>query len=227
MTDHDNNPPDDAPPVFPPNGHEESHPEFLDKISDLDDETFKKFIDEEYDFSNEDMHWFEQQEGKADEDARRVVRGRYLKFWFSLILALCLGIGASKFSGVIGWAPFLAMVLALAMVYISSFPVVMYFAALEKWKSCFFYLILTMVTTLIVAASVFAKNELDVDVGLADALYFSVVTWTTLGFGDLHPEHPVAKGMAVVLAVTGYVQLGVLITLFGAFLQRSPYKKSR
>lgn len=38
---------------------------------------------------------------------------------------------------------------------------------------------------------------------LADALYFSIVTITTVGYGDIHPATQVGKILAVVLIITG------------------------
>jgi len=42
------------------------------------------------------------------------------------------------------------------------------------------------------------------------ALYFSVVTWTTLGYGDLAPT-PAARCVAAIEALLGYITMGVLI----------------
>ncbi|TMV06862.1 two pore domain potassium channel family protein [Ruegeria sediminis] len=44
----------------------------------------------------------------------------------------------------------------------------------------------------------------------ADALYFSYVTFTTLGFGDLLPVG-MCRFIAVAEAITGYVLLGLLV----------------
>lgn len=46
----------------------------------------------------------------------------------------------------------------------------------------------------------------------ADAIYFSVVTWTTLGYGDLHPV-PQARLWAATEALLGYIYMGILIAL--------------
>jgi Ion channel len=42
-------------------------------------------------------------------------------------------------------------------------------------------------------------------------LYFSFVTLTTLGYGDITPLHPVARSLAMVEAVTGQLYLTILI----------------
>ncbi len=45
----------------------------------------------------------------------------------------------------------------------------------------------------------------------ADALYFSIVTITTVGYGDIHPATQAGKILAVVLIITGVATfLGVV-----------------
>ncbi|MCC6847550.1 MAG: two pore domain potassium channel family protein [Deltaproteobacteria bacterium] len=46
---------------------------------------------------------------------------------------------------------------------------------------------------------------------LATAIYFSFVTLTTLGYGDIVPQTDVARGVTVVEAITGQLYLAVLI----------------
>lgn len=48
-----------------------------------------------------------------------------------------------------------------------------------------------------------------------DALYFSIVTWTTLGYGDLQPQDGL-RVLASLQAVIGYLFLGVVVGLVGA-----------
>lgn len=45
----------------------------------------------------------------------------------------------------------------------------------------------------------------------ADMLYFSYVTFTTVGFGDLRPAG-LCRGIAVAEAVTGYILLGLFVS---------------
>ncbi|MFH1984236.1 MAG: ion channel [Pseudomonadota bacterium] len=47
--------------------------------------------------------------------------------------------------------------------------------------------------------------------GLGDYLYFSFVTLTTLGYGDIIPVGPVARSFAVVEAIIGQFFLAVLV----------------
>jgi hypothetical protein len=51
-----------------------------------------------------------------------------------------------------------------------------------------------------------------VDVGSSQPLtYFSFVTLTTLGYGDIRPVHPVARAFAVLEALTGQLYLAILL----------------
>ena len=62
------------------------------------------------------------------------------------------------------------------------------------------------------------------DAGFADALYFSGVTFTTLGYGDITPSGGAARLVAVLEAATGLgffaVVIGYLPTLYQAFGRR-------
>jgi Ion channel len=222
LADRDDHYPDDIPEN--PFGDDEGYdPDILQQLDDLDDDEVQRILEAEYEREFDDFQWYEDQEEQASHDARKVVFQRYFIFSITVVLAgLLTGLGFAN--GVSYWNQFAAMVLSLAMVYVASFPVVMYFAALAKWTRCFLCLILTMAATLGIASSVFSSVQLHPDVGVGDALYFSIVTWTTLGFGDIQPDSAMAKWMAATLATTGYVQLGALITLFGEFLGKSPYK---
>ncbi|MCB2187666.1 MAG: hypothetical protein KQJ78_14690 [Deltaproteobacteria bacterium] len=51
-----------------------------------------------------------------------------------------------------------------------------------------------------------------------NGLYFSVVTFTTLGFGDITPITWVASLLVMVEVVIGYIMLGGLISIFATLL---------
>jgi voltage-gated potassium channel len=58
-----------------------------------------------------------------------------------------------------------------------------------------------------------------------DYLYFSFVTLTTLGYGDVTPVSHLARSMAILIAVTGQLYTTILIAmLVGKFLARSEGK---
>jgi voltage-gated potassium channel Kch len=46
---------------------------------------------------------------------------------------------------------------------------------------------------------------------LSDGIYFSFVTLATLGYGDITPVTPIARGLAVFEAVVGQFYLAVLV----------------
>jgi hypothetical protein len=55
-----------------------------------------------------------------------------------------------------------------------------------------------------------------------DYLYFSFVTLTTLGYGDVTPVSHLARSMTVLIAITGQLYMTILIAmLVGKFLARS------
>ncbi len=60
------------------------------------------------------------------------------------------------------------------------------------------------------------------EVGPLSPWYFSVITFTTLGFGDLTPKPECWQAQAWIMAevVLGYVMLGGLISIFANKLAR-------
>lgn len=53
-----------------------------------------------------------------------------------------------------------------------------------------------------------------------DLIYFSFITLTTVGYGDVHPVHPVVRSLAVAEALVGQLYLAILIgSLVGMALQ--------
>ena len=55
---------------------------------------------------------------------------------------------------------------------------------------------------------------------LLTMFYYSVVTFTTLGFGDIIPKTTIAAMCVTVEVILGYVMLGGLITIFASKLSR-------
>lgn len=55
-----------------------------------------------------------------------------------------------------------------------------------------------------------------------DLVYFSFVTQTTLGYGDVLPVSPLARSVAMFLAVSGVLYLAVLVaTLVGVYVSQT------
>jgi len=50
--------------------------------------------------------------------------------------------------------------------------------------------------------------------------YFSVVTFTTLGFGDVKPSDWIGQLLITIEVISGYVMLGGLISIFANSLAR-------
>lgn len=50
-----------------------------------------------------------------------------------------------------------------------------------------------------------------------DLMYFSIVTLSTVGYGDIQPVHPVARGLAMIEMIVGQFYIAILVaTLVGA-----------
>jgi hypothetical protein len=60
----------------------------------------------------------------------------------------------------------------------------------------------------------------------SDCLYFSVVTWTTLGYGDFVPT-PELRSFAAEEALTGYVSLGLFVVGLISWIGRNKTPESR
>jgi len=60
-------------------------------------------------------------------------------------------------------------------------------------------------------------NGQHVDISFLTSIYFSITTWTTLGYGDFSPVERI-RHITSVQAILGYVSLGVLITLASGYL---------
>jgi hypothetical protein len=57
--------------------------------------------------------------------------------------------------------------------------------------------------------------------GFHDYLYFSFVTLTTLGYGDITPVSAFAKSLTIIIAIAGQLYLTILVAmLVGKFLSR-------
>ena len=58
--------------------------------------------------------------------------------------------------------------------------------------------------------------------GMHDYLYFSFVTMTTLGYGDVTPVSSTAKSTTIIIAIAGQLYLTILVAmLVGKFLSKT------
>jgi len=81
-----------------------------------------------------------------------------------------------------------------------------------------FFLFNLIITGLIPGAIQGAPEpEINIDM----VLYYTMVTFTTLGYGDLSPAVPVARSVAILTALTGQIYLTIVIALIvGKYLSR-------
>ena len=75
----------------------------------------------------------------------------------------------------------------------------------------------------LMAPSAFNGLSPDADLRFLNLLYYSFVTLTTLGYGDITPATPFARALAYMQAVTGTMFIAILVaSLIGSFRNRSP-----
>jgi hypothetical protein len=59
---------------------------------------------------------------------------------------------------------------------------------------------------------VYSVNTEDVS-HISELLYYTFVTFTTLGYGDVVPQTPVARSLAILISVTGQIYIAIIIAL--------------
>ena len=100
------------------------------------------------------------------------------------------------------------------------------------WGALSVYLLLGVMGAFAFAAiTVWEPEALDLPVGASlstetalsgDLVYFSFVTQTTLGYGDILPISPLARSVAMFLAVSGVLYLAVLVaSLVGIYVSQA------
>ena len=62
----------------------------------------------------------------------------------------------------------------------------------------------------------------------SDLVYYSFTTLTTLGYGDITPQLPITRSLAILEAITGVLFMGILIgTLVGIFVAHRIYNRRK
>lgn len=86
------------------------------------------------------------------------------------------------------------------------------------------YLRWASLTTIFAAAFAGLYHLVDIDYGpnetVLSSLYFSIVTLTTLGYGDVLPVSQVAQVVVMAQVVVGYIMLGGLLSIFSSKMSR-------
>jgi hypothetical protein len=59
---------------------------------------------------------------------------------------------------------------------------------------------------------VFSTNIDDVS-HISEILYYTFVTFTTLGYGDVVPQTPVARSLAILISITGQIYIAIIIAM--------------
>jgi voltage-gated potassium channel Kch len=85
----------------------------------------------------------------------------------------------------------------------------------------------TFLLVLVADGTTFAFPPGEEAVTSADALYFSLITQTTLGYGDITPISPLARAMTGVEALLGQIFLVVLVARLVALEMASRSGRSR
>jgi len=128
-------------------------------------------------------------------------------FGLGLSYLILLTIGSTYYWGLIGCFIFLVLV--------SSYYVVAFFKE-PRWGALYFYI--AVLPFLIGYFALIYKSfgvvppwsDIEENLSWFDAYYFSVVTWTTLGYGDFIPGEN-TRIWAMVEAITGYLYMGILV----------------
>jgi len=108
---------------------------------------------------------------------------------------------------------------ALNIIWLSPASLLMMYGRLEdgKFVRGLLWYMLSVIVLVFSFAAIFFETGLFDNNGnciheLGTSIYFSLVTWTTLGYGDLHPEGS-ARFWAALAAFLGYIHMAVLAGL--------------
>jgi len=79
------------------------------------------------------------------------------------------------------------------------------------------FIVLSLFILIFVSAKVFQRFE---GWSFLDAIYFTVITFTTIGYGDLTPQTPAGKIFTMVFSFLGIVMVFYVVSLIGSHIFR-------
>jgi hypothetical protein len=96
-----------------------------------------------------------------------------------------------------------------------------YGESIGRWAATCLLVIMGFATAYRVTAVVGSSGSTsDTSLGFFDYFYFSVITFSTLGYGDLHPIGVLGQALACLEVAAGFIMFGVLLSFVGNRFQR-------
>jgi hypothetical protein len=138
--------------------------------------------------------------------------------FFSAILSILISFITSFFA-----YPEVSILFLIIGYYFSFYVVVQTIGNDNGWyhSALKFYFIILIVTVFIFAIIYWRygliSNSKKIDISFFNAIYFSLTTWTTLGYGDFAPI-PRLRHITSFEAISGYIGLGLFITLLTGYM---------
>lgn len=120
--------------------------------------------------------------------------------------------------------PELAVLSLLGVYYFAIFHIAQTVGESRGWyrdvlQTYFGILIVTIVTFAIIYYRYGLLHDgQHIEISVVESIYFSITTWTTLGYGDFAPI-PRIRHITSAEAILGYIGLGLWITLISNFIR--------
>jgi voltage-gated potassium channel len=97
------------------------------------------------------------------------------------------------------------------------------FSALLKTNGFIYIIYISLATMLIGSAAIYLFEYREAGKSFMDALWWSIVTVTTVGYGDISPVTTIGRIVAIILMITGIGFIGVMTsTLATFFISKKP-----
>jgi Ion channel len=96
-----------------------------------------------------------------------------------------------------------------------------YGESLGRWAATCLLVIMTFAMAYGIFDIVASTGTSSRSLRMFDYVYFSVITFTTLGYGDLHPIGIFGQAMACLEVLAGFIMFGVLLSFVGNRFQRA------